>query len=184
MACFHHNRATLPVGCTVCTRRHISRFSIQYDIHICIERLQRKYRQPALRRFLCSRRKHIHICRRTMRQRAIERESVCVAGWLDDDVKCYYVPIYWVLFDENDAKQNFHIFLILFLIKLLFIVPQCQIRLMNKHEWWSYSKKKLATLFLLLFIAHWMLHIAGKQFHGKYNRLCVLWCHSMKTDFN
>lgn len=38
-----------------------------------------------------------------------------------------YVAIYWVLFDDYDAKQNFHIFLLLLLIKLLYIVPQRQL---------------------------------------------------------
>lgn len=45
--------------------------------------------------------------------------------WLVDDAHNRYEVIYWVLFDGYDAKRNFHIFLLLLLIKLLFIVPQC-----------------------------------------------------------
>lgn len=45
--------------------------------------------------------------------------------WLLDGAHERYEVIYWVLFDDYDAKRNFHIFLLLLLVKLLFIVRQC-----------------------------------------------------------
>lgn len=67
-------------------------------------------------------------------RRVKKRDSM----WLVDDAHNRYEVIYWVLFDDYDAKQNFHIFLLLHLIKLLFIVPQCvkygTYKLMNIHD--------------------------------------------------
>lgn len=58
--------------------------------------------------------------------------------WLVDGAHNRYEVIHWVLFDDYDAKRNFHIFLLLLLIKLLFIVPQCvkygTYKLMNIHD--------------------------------------------------
>lgn len=107
--------------------------------------------QRVWRRFLWfQNNKYIHIYHRAQTTNEREKKTWVKVGetrkneiencWLVGSlpVQNRYAAIYWALFDEYDAKQNFHIFLLLLLIKLLFIVPYSVeygvYQLMNKHD--------------------------------------------------